>query len=305
MENKIAYHIPVLRDACVDALNIHPDGVYVDVTFGGGGHSRAIFERLSEKGRLIAFDQDPDARINVWDAPNFHFVPANFAFLQNHLRMLGFPKVDGILADFGVSSHQFDEESRGFSIRSNAQLDMRMNQSGDLSARQVVNEYSEEELTRIFKEYADLPNARKLAVRLITQRESKSLETTQELIDIIQPLAPRFKEHKFYAQVFQAIRIEVNGEMDVLKKFLLQTAQCLNPKGRLVALSYHSLEDRLVKNWMKRGSLDGSITKDFFGNVIKPFTEINRHPILPTDEEMEDNPRARSAKLRIAERNDG
>ena len=305
MENNIDYHIPVLLDACIEALNIHPDGVYVDVTFGGGGHSRAIFNRLSDKGQLIAFDQDPDARLNIWDAPNFHFVPANFAFLQNHLRMLGFPKVDGILADFGVSSHQFDEESRGFSIRSNAPLDMRMNQNGDLSAQQVVNTYSEEQLVQIFREYADLTNARKLAGRIVAQREAKRLQTTQDLIDCIQSLAPRFKEHKFFAQVFQAIRIEVNGEMDVLKKFLTQTATCLSSKGRLVALSYHSLEDRLVKNWMKRGSLDGTITKDFYGNVIKPFTEINRHPILPTEEEMDENPRARSAKLRIAERNEG
>jgi 16S rRNA (cytosine1402-N4)-methyltransferase len=305
MENNTTYHIPVLRDACVDALNIQPDGVYVDVTFGGGGHARAIFEKLSAKGQLIVFDQDPDAKNNAWEAPNFHFVPANFAYLQNHLKLLGFPKVDGILADFGVSSHQFDEESRGFSIRSNAPLDMRMNQAGELSAEKVVNEYSEEELVAIFKSYGELPNARKVASRIVAVRESREIKTTQDLLDVIQPLAPKFKEHKFFAQVFQAIRIEVNGELEVLKKFLHQCESCLKPNGRLVALSYHSLEDRLVKNWMKRGSFDGTITKDFFGNVLKPFTEVNRHPILPTEEEMEKNSRARSAKLRIAERNDG
>jgi 16S rRNA (cytosine1402-N4)-methyltransferase len=305
MENNTTYHIPVLRDACVDALNIQPDGVYVDVTFGGGGHARAIFEKLSAKGHLIAFDQDPDAKENAWEAPNFHFVPANFSYLQNHLKLLGFPKVDGILADFGVSSHQFDEESRGFSIRSNAPLDMRMNQAGELSAEKVVNTYSEEELVAIFKSYGELTNARKVAARIVAVRESREITTTQDLLDVIQSLAPKFKEHKFFAQVFQAIRIEVNGELDVLKKFLQQCESCLKPHGRLVALSYHSLEDRLVKNWMKRGSFDGTITKDFFGNVLKPFTEVNRHPILPTEEEMEANSRARSAKLRIAERNDG
>ncbi len=305
MENNTTYHTPVLREACVDALNIHPNGVYVDVTFGGGGHARAIFEKLSAKGQLIVFDQDPDAKNNAWEAPNFHFVPANFAYLQNHLKLLGFPKVDGILADFGVSSHQFDEESRGFSIRSNAPLDMRMNQAGELSAEKLINAYSEEELTAIFRLYGELPNARKVASRIVAVRESREIKTTQNLIDVIQPLAPKFKEHKFFAQVFQAIRIEVNGELEVLKKFLLQCESCLKPHGRLVALSYHSLEDRLVKNWMKRGSLDGTITKDFFGNVLKPFTEVNRHPILPTEEEMEKNSRARSAKLRIAERNDG
>lgn len=305
MENNTTYHIPVLRDACVDALNIQPDGVYVDVTFGGGGHARAIFEKLSAKGQLIVFDQDPDAKNNAWEAPNFHFVPANFAYLQNHLKLLGFPKVDGILADFGVSSHQFDEESRGFSIRSNAPLDMRMNQAGELSAEKLVNAYSEEELVAILKSFGELPNARKVASRIVAVRESRKIKTTQDLLDVIQPLAPKFKEHKFFAQVFQAIRIEVNGELDVLKKFLQQCESCLKPHGRLVALSYHSLEDRLVKNWMKRGSFDGTITKDFFGNVLKPFTEVNRHPILPTEEEMEKNSRARSAKLRIAERNDG
>jgi len=290
---------------CLDGLNINPDGVYVDVTFGGGGHSRAIFERLSEKGKLIVFDQDPDAKRNAWEAPNFHFVASNFAFIQNHLRLLGIKEVDGILADLGVSSHQFDEEQRGFSIRGNAPLDMRMNQNGDLSAEKLVNEYDEEGLIRIFRNYGELKNARQVAHAIISRRESGRIKTTQELMDAIAKCAPKFKDHKFYAQVFQAIRIEVNQEMDVLERFLMQTEQIMKPGGRLVVMSYHSLEDRLVKNYMKRGNLDGEIKKDFFGNVLKPFDEVVRHPIVPTEEECERNSRARSAKLRIAERSNG
>jgi len=301
MENR-EYHVPVLLNECLDGLKINPDGVYVDVTFGGGGHSRAIFERLSANGKLIAFDQDPDAKNNVWNAPNFHFVPANFAFLQNHLRMLGIQKVDGILADLGVSSHQFDEEQRGFSIRSNAPLDMRMNQNGALSAEVLVNDYSENELIRILKMYGEINNARRVASEIVRARTSKRLETTFELMDALKSCAPKFKDHKFFAQVFQAIRIEVNHEMDVLEKFILQTEAVLNPGGRLVVMSYHSLEDRIIKNYMKRGSLNGAIEKDFFGNVLKPFDEIVRHPIVANEEECERNSRARSAKLRIAER---
>ncbi len=293
-----------MRDECIEGLNIKPDGTYVDVTFGGGGHSRAIHKLLSPKGKLIAFDQDPDARQNLWDAPNLHFVPANFAFLQNHLRLMGISSVDGILADLGVSSHQFDAEGRGFSIRGNAPLDMRMNPQAELSALTVINDYDEEQLVGILRKYGELPNARRIASLIAGARASKKIETTGELRDLLLPAAPKFKDHKFFAQVFQAIRIEVNGEMEVLERFLLQTEKCLAPKGRLVVMSYHSLEDRLVKNYMKRGSLDGEITKDFFGNVIKPFTEITRHPIVPSEEETERNPRARSAKLRIAERNE-
>lgn len=289
---------------CLDGLNINPDGVYVDVTFGGGGHSRAIFEKLSPKGKLISFDQDPDAAKNTWDAPNFFFVASNFAFLKNHLRVMGIPQVDGILADLGVSSHQFDDAKRGFSIRANEALDMRMNQSGDFTAAKIVATYSDEELARIFRYYGELDHPYKAAVALVKAREQRKIKTTGDLMEVLAPVAPKFKDHKFFAQVFQALRIEVNQEMDVLEKFLLQTADVIKPGGRLVVMSYHSLEDRPVKNMMKRGNLDGSIEKDFFGNVLKPFEEVNRKPISPSEEEIQRNTRARSAKLRIAKRVD-
>jgi 16S rRNA (cytosine1402-N4)-methyltransferase len=304
MENNTTYHIPVMLHECIEGLKINPDGVYVDVTFGGGGHSREIYKQLSSKGKLIVFDQDPDAKANAWEADNFFFIAANFAFISNHLRMMGIKNVDGILADLGVSSHQFDEETRGFSIRANAPLDMRMNKNGELSALVVVNEYDEFELVKIFRTYGELSNARRIAGEIVKSRESKKIKTTNDLMDVLSKCAPKFKEHKFFAQVFQAIRIEVNQELDVLEKFLEQTESCIKPGGRLVVMSYHSLEDRLVKNYMKRGSIHGEITKDFFGNVLKPFSEINRHPIIPNEEEIERNTRARSAKLRIAERND-
>lgn len=300
--NDATYHVPVMLQECLDGLNINPDGIYVDVTFGGGGHSRAIFEKLSSKGRLIVFDQDPDARTNAWEAPNFHFVAANFAFLKNHLRVLGIPAVDGILADLGVSSHQFDDAKRGFSIRSNEALDMRMNQAGDFTAAKIVQTYDEEQLAAIFRKYGELDHPFKTAVELVKARNKSKIKTTGELMEALMPVAPKFKDHKFFAQVFQALRIEVNQEMDVLEKFLLQTAEVLKPEARLVVMSYHSLEDRLVKNLMKRGNLDGSIEKDFFGKVLKPFEEVNRKPILPSEEEIQRNTRARSAKLRIAKR---
>jgi len=309
MENNEAYHIPVMLEPCLDGLSIQENGIYIDVTFGGGGHSRAIFEKLSPEGRLIAFDQDPDAAKNAWEAPNFTFIASNFEFLKNHLRMLrhnGAPvlgNVNGVLADLGVSSHQFDAGNRGFSIRSNDPLDMRMNQSGELSAKSVINTYSEEELIRIFRKYGELTSPGKIAGTICRSRSSKPIQTTGELMEVLAPIAPKFKDHKFFAQLFQAIRIEVNQEMDVLEKFLVQTPEVLAPGGRLVVMSYHSLEDRLVKNFMKRGHLDGSIEKDFYGNVLKPLTEITRKPISPTESEIERNTRARSAKLRIAERN--
>lgn len=301
-ETNNTYHIPVMLSECLEGLNINPDGVYIDVTFGGGGHSRAIFDKLSPKGKLIVFDQDPDAAKNAWKAPNFHFVASNFAFVQNHLRLLGIKDVDGILADLGVSSHQFDQEQRGFSIRGNAPLDMRMNQQGELTAEKIVNEYEETELIRIFRNYGELKNARNIAQTILTKREGGRIGTTQDLMTAIERCAPKFKDHKFFAQVFQALRIEVNQEMHVLERFLTQTEAIIKPGGRLVVMSYHSLEDRLVKNYMKRGNLNGEIEKDFFGNVIKPFEEVVRHPIVPTEEECERNSRARSAKLRIAER---
>lgn len=300
--NDATYHVPVMLQECLDGLNINPDGIYVDVTFGGGGHSRAIFEKLSSKGKLIVFDQDPDARANAWEAPNFHFVAANFAFLKNHLRVLGIPAVDGILADLGVSSHQFDDAKRGFSIRSNEALDMRMNQAGDFTAAKIVQTYDEERLAAIFRKYGELDHPFKTAVELVKARNKSKIKTTGELMEALMPVAPKFKDHKFFAQVFQALRIEVNQEMDVLEKFLLQTAEVLKSEARLVVMSYHSLEDRLVKNLMKRGNLDGSIEKDFFGKVLKPFEEVNRKPILPSEEEIQRNTRARSAKLRIAKR---
>lgn len=303
MTTNNTYHIPVMLAPCLEGLNINPDGVYVDVTFGGGGHARAIFEKLSPEGKLIVFDQDPDAAKNAWEAPNFYFVAANFAFLKNHLRMLGIPKVDGILADLGVSSHQFDEGNRGFSIRSNDELDMRMNQQGELSAAVVVNTYEENQLIRVLRKFGELDYPGKIAGTICRARDKKKIKTTGELMDLLNPIAPKFKEHKFFAQVFQAIRMEVNGEIDVLEKFLLQTADVLKPGGRLVVMSYHSLEDRLVKNFMKRGNLDGSIEKDFYGNVLKPFTEVTRKPVSPDEEEIAANSRARSAKLRIAVRN--
>lgn len=301
--NKPDYHVPVMLQECIDALEIKADGVYIDVTFGGGGHSQEIFKKLNTKGRLIVFDQDPDARKNAWEAPNFDFVAANFAYISNHLRLLGVEKVDGILADLGVSSHQFDKEDRGFSIRGEANLDMRMNQNGELTAKSVVNEYSEEELLRIFKAYGEVSNAWKLVNAIVNARLNGKIKTTQGLLDIITPCAPKFKEHKYFAQVFQAIRIEVNDEMGVLQGFLEATEEVLSPKGRLVVMSYHSLEDRMVKNYMKRGAISGKIEKDFFGNVLKPFDEIVRHPIVANEEELERNSRARSAKLRIAQRN--
>lgn len=297
------YHIPVMLEPCLEGLNLQADGIYVDVTFGGGGHSRAIFDQLSAKGQLVVFDQDPDAKNNAWEAANFHFIPANFAFLKNHLRALRFPQVDGILADLGVSSHQFDTAQRGFSIREDAPLDMRMNRNGGQSAAELIAKADEQTLANILYEYGELRNSRVLAAALVRQRDNAPISSTFELMKALERYAPKFKDHKFYAQVFQAFRIEVNQEMQVLKDFLEQAAQVLKPGGRLVVMSYHSLEDRLVKNFLKRGSFSGEIEKDFFGNVQKPFTEVNRHPIVADAAECALNSRARSAKLRIAQKN--
>ncbi len=304
-KNNTAYHNPVMLNECLAGLNIRPDGIYVDVTFGGGGHSKAIFKQLNPSGSLIAFDQDAEAKANSWSANNFHFVESNFSFLRNQLKRLGISKVDGILADLGVSSHQFDDGTRGFSIRSNDALDMRMNKDAELSAYHIVNHYDVDDLARIFRNYGEFKGAGKVARAIVSARVNKTIETTGDLMDVTRPFAPKFKDHKFFAQIFQGIRIEVNDELKVLESFLLQTQNVLKPGGRLVVMSYHSLEDRLVKNYMKRGSLDGTIEKDFFGNVLKPFTEINRHPIEASEKEREENNRARSAKLRIAERNNG
>lgn len=303
MTNNQTYHIAVLLAKSIEALQIKEDGIYIDATFGGGSHSRAIFDQLNQNGRLIVFDQDRDARKNAWDAPNFDFVAANFAHLSNHLRSMRIDQVDGILADLGVSSHQFDEASRGFSIRTEAALDMRMNQSAELSAKDVVNHHTEEQLLRVFRNYGEISNAQKLVQAIAAFRSSYIIKSTKDLLEIAEKCAPKNKEHKYFAQVFQAIRIEVNNEMGSLEDFLKQCTSAIKPGGRLVVLSYHSLEDRMVKNFMKRGSITGHIEKDFYGNVLKPFTEIVRHPIVPDENELKENNRARSAKLRIAERN--
>ncbi|NBW29783.1 MAG: 16S rRNA (cytosine(1402)-N(4))-methyltransferase RsmH [Flavobacteriales bacterium] len=304
MDKKIPYHIPVLLQECIQGLEIKPEGVYVDVTFGGGGHAKEIFKQINEQGKLIVFDQDAAAKENTWKAPNFYFVPSNFIYLSNHLKAHKFDAIDGLLADLGVSSHQFDLPERGFSIREDAPLDMRMNQNSERSAFEVVNLDSEDKLISIFRYYGELSNSRALAGEIIRQRASKSIKTTFELMAVLKPFAPKFKDHKFYAQVFQAIRIEVNQELDALKQLLLQSSELLKPGGRLVVISYHSLEDRLVKNFMKRGSFEGEIQKDFFGNVLKPFKELIKHPLVPDEDEIRLNSRARSAKLRIAEKND-
>ena len=304
MDKKIKYHIPVLLQECIQGLKIKPEGIYVDVTFGGGGHAKEIYQKINKQGKLIVFDQDADAKKNAWEAPNFYFVPSNFIYLSNHLKAHKFDAIDGLLADLGVSSHQFDIPERGFSIREDAPLDMRMNQNSERSAFEVVNLDSEDKLISIFRYYGELSNSRALASEIIRQRASKSIKTTFELMAVLKPFAPKFKDHKFYAQVFQAIRIEVNQELDSLKQLLLQSSELLKPGGRLVVISYHSLEDRLVKNFMKRGSFEGEIQKDFFGNILKPFKELIKHPLVPGEDEIRLNSRARSAKLRIAEKND-
>ena len=297
------YHIPVFLKDAVDGLNINPEGVYVDVTFGGGGHSREILSRLTT-GKLIAFDQDEDAQRNLIDDERFVFIPQNFSYLKNFLKLYGFTSIDGILGDLGVSSHQFDVEKRGFSIRNNASLDMRMNQNADLNAFKVVNEYEKEDLTRIFREYADLKNAHKVSWGICNARENNPIKTTEELLNAIEPYCGgEKKRNQFNARVFQAIRIEVNQEIEVLKSFLTQASECLNPNGRLVIISYHSLEDRLTKNFFKKGQFSGEPEKDFYGNLIKPMSEITKKPVSPTEEEISRNNRARSAKMRIAEKN--
>lgn len=297
------YHNPVMLNECLEGLNINPDGVYVDVTYGGGGHSKAILDRLSKKGRLIAFDQDEDAKRNLINDQRLIFIDQNFEFLKNHVQYQGFDKVDGLLADLGVSSHQFDIGERGFSIRfDDAVLDMRMSQSQRLSAHKVINEYKADALANVFYKYGELHQSRKLAAEIIAARTGKDIETVGELKEALKSSAPKFKDFKFYAQVFQAIRIEVNQELDVLEKMLLQCGSLLKPKGRLVFMSYHSLEDRLVKNYMNSGNLMGELEKDFFGNINRPFNPLNKKAAVATDKEQEENNRSRSAKLRIAER---
>lgn len=300
MEN--SYHVPVLLKECIEGLNIKPNGVYVDVTFGGGGHSKEILKNLGKEGVLIAFDQDPDAQRNKIDDPRFLFVDQNFGFLKNNLRLLGYKQVDGILADLGVSSHQFNEPSRGFSTRFEADLDMRMDKQRPLTAAIVLNTYPEDKLHKIFGIYGEVKNAKSLARAISTARMDQPISTLADFKNAIANHIPKGKENKYMAQVFQALRIEVNAEIEVLENFLEQSAAVLKPGGRLVVMSYHSLEDRPVKSYIAKGKFRGEVEKDFFGNEQKPYQSITRKAIVASEEELAMNSRARSAKLRIGEK---
>ena len=295
------YHIPALLAETIDGLDIKPDGVYVDVTFGGGGHSREILSRLGEKGKLLGFDQDEDAVKNSIDDERFIFVRSNFRYMTNFLRYHNIEKVDGILADLGVSSHHFDEAERGFSFRFDGALDMRMNIKSPLTAAVLLNTYSEEQLADVFYLYGELHNSRKIARTIVNARLDKPFDRIFPFIEVLKPFFGREKEKKDMARVFQALRIEVNKEMDVLKSLLEQSLDVLKPDGRLVVLTYHSLEDRLVKNFIRSGNFEGKIEKDFYGNVLAPMKAVNSKVIIADEAELERNPRARSAKLRIAE----
>lgn len=300
MEN--SYHVPVLLKECIEGLNIKPDGVYVDVTFGGGGHAKEILKKLGKDGILIAFDQDPDAQRNKIDDPRFLFVDQNFGFLKNNLRLLGYKQVDGILADLGVSSHQFNEPSRGFSTRFEADLDMRMDKQRPLTAAIVLNTYPEDQLHKIFGIYGEVKNAKSLARAISTARMDQPISTLAGFKNAIANHIPKGKENKYMAQVFQALRIEVNAEIEVLESFLEQSAAVLKPGGRLVVMSYHSLEDRPVKSFIAKGKFRGEVEKDFFGNEQKPYQAITRKAVMAGEEELVRNSRARSAKLRIGEK---
>lgn len=297
------YHQPVMLQECLDGLALKPGGVYVDLTFGGGGHSRAILERL-EGGKLFSFDQDDDARQqaeHITD-PRFQFVQANFRYLKRYLKLYGVKAVDGILADLGVSSHQLDEADRGFSTRFNAALDMRMDREGELTAQEVLNTYTEQGLHRILGQYGEVRNAKTLASALVAARTNKPMEDIDDLKAVVNRFAPKGKEYKYQAQVFQALRIEVNDELKALEEALEQSAEVLAPGGRLVVMSYHSLEDRPVKNFMAKGKFSGEPEKDFYGNMIRPLKPVTRKPVEAVAEEVKENNRARSAKLRIAEK---
>jgi 16S rRNA (cytosine1402-N4)-methyltransferase len=294
------YHVPVMLQECIEALDIKPDGTYVDVTFGGGGHSREMLKHLGERGRLLAFDQDADAQQNIIEDERFEFIDQNFRYLKNFCRLHNAVPVDGILADLGVSSYQFDQAERGFSIRFDAELDMRMNQSAGLSAKEVIGSYAEADLHRIFGIYGEIQNAKSLARTIVTARLNAPVETVADLKNVIAGLIPRGKENKYLAQVFQALRIEVNQELEALKDFLAQSADVLASGGRLVVMSYHSLEDRLVKNFIAKGKFSGEVEKDLYGNDQKPLEAVSRGAVTASDDEIKINNRARSAKLRIA-----
>jgi len=297
------YHNPVLLNESIEGLNINPEGVYVDVTFGGGGHSRAILERL-QGGHLYAFDQDADAAKNAFADERFTFIPQNFRYMKNFVQLYAGTKVDGIIADLGVSSYQFDTPEKGFSTRFEGRLDMRMNQNSAVDAANIVNTYDVPSLAKIFSVYGELRNALAIARDIEMARDVRPLDTTTDLKNAVVSHLPKGSENKVLAQIFQALRIEVNNEMEVLEALLRQCADVLRPGGRLVVLSYHSLEDRLVKNFMKSGNAKGEIEKDFFGNMLTPYILITRKPVVPSDDEIARNSRARSAKLRVAERND-
>jgi 16S rRNA (cytosine1402-N4)-methyltransferase len=297
------YHVPVLLNESIDGLDIKPNGIYVDVTFGGGGHSREILSRLSGKARLFSFDQDADAELNLINNDRFTFVRSNFRYIKNWMRFHGIEQIDGLLADLGVSSHHFDDETRGFSFRFDAPLDMRMNKRGGKTAADIVNGYDEGKLADLFYIYGELKNARKIASALVKARCTKKIETTNDLMEVTDRLFKQEREKKEMAKMFQALRIEVNHEMDALQEMLKGAMELLAPGGRLSVITYHSLEDRMVKNIMKTGNVEGKANKDFYGRIETPFKLINNKVIIPTAEEQDRNPRSRSAKLRIAEKN--
>lgn len=294
------YHVPVLLEESVNLMDIHPDGTYCDLTFGGGGHSRHILSQLGEGGRLFSFDQDRDTLANAPDDERFNYVESNFRFLRGALRLRGVEQVDGILADLGVSSHHFDATERGFSFRGEAPLDMRMNQRGGRTAADIVNRYDADTLGRILKEYGELDTTWKIASCIVRAREQAEIKTTAQLVEAVRPCTPKRDESKFLTKLFQALRIEVNGEMEALKMALEQSLKVLRPGGRLVVISYHSLEDRLVKNFMRSGNFAGKVEQDFYGRAQTPFEVITRKAVVPSAEEVERNPRSRSAKLRAA-----
>ena len=296
------YHVPVLLDESINGLNLHPDGVYIDVTFGGGGHSREILRRLPQGSRLFSFDQDADAERNIVDDDRFTFVRSNFRYLKNWMRYYEIDHIDGLLADLGVSSHHFDDESRGFSFRFDAPLDMRMNKRADKTAADIVAEYDEEALADIFYLYGELKNSRRIASALVKARQQHAIATTQDFLHVVEPFFKREREKKDMARLFQALRIEVNHEMEALKEMLGAATQLLAPGGRLSVITYHSLEDRIVKNVMKTGNAEGKMIQDFYGRIETPYRLVNNKVIVPTDEEQQRNPRSRSAKLRIAEK---
>ena len=296
------YHIPALLNECMDGLHIKPAGSYVDVTFGGGGHSREILNRLGAEGHLYSFDQDEDAQRNIMADERFTFIYSNFKYLKNFLRYYEVDGVDGILADLGVSFHHFDDSERGFSFRFDAPLDMRMNKKARLTAAEILATYDDRKLAQLFSLYGELRNAHRIASAIVAKRSTGGVKTTGQLLEVVSPFINRKQEKKELAQLFQALRIEVNNEMDSLRSMLQQASEMLNPGGRLVVITYHSLEDRIVKNFIKTGNVEGVVEKDFFGRVSAPLVAVNNKVIVPTDEEVERNPRARSAKLRIAEK---